>query len=200
MLDAIAQFRENIDRVRTLGGLYLALDSLTTPLIDGSDILRSQIVLSVSALDHYIHEITRVGMLEVFVAKRPPTNAYLKFPVSTNTLMSSNSGRSGLLLFEEEVRERHSYLAFQQPDRVADAIRHFSSCKLWEDVALRMGKTSKEIKTKLQLIVDRRNKIAHEADLDPSYPGVRWAISRADADSVTDYISELCEAIHDVIR
>ncbi len=105
MLDSISQLRENINRVRTLGGLYLALDSLTTPLVDGTDILRSQIVLSVSALDHYIHEITRVGMLEVFSGKRAPTNAYLKFPVSTNTLMANNSGSSGISLLEDEIRD-----------------------------------------------------------------------------------------------
>lgn len=199
MPDAIAQFQENINRARILGGLYLALNSLTTPLVDGSDILRSQIVLSVSALDHYIHDITRVGMLEVFDGKRPPTNAYLKFPVSTNTLMSSNSGGSGLLLFGEEVRERHGFLSFQQPDKVADAVRLFSSCVLWEEVALKMGKAVNEIKTELQLIVDRRNKIAHEADLNPSFPGVRWPISVNDANSVTNYIQELCETIHDVV-
>jgi len=199
MLSSISQFRENISRVGTLGGLYYALDSLTTPLIDGSDILRSQIVLSVSALDHYIHAVARVGMLEVFTGKRPPTGAYLKFPVSANTLMASNSGSSGIDLFEEEIRERHSFLSFQQPDKVADAIRLFSTCKLWEEVGIRMGSTPSEIKTRLQLIVDRRNKIAHEADLDPSFPGIRWPITPSDANSVTDYISEVCETIHSVV-
>ncbi len=199
MLSCITQFRENISRVRTLGGLYCALDSLTTPLIDGSDILRSQIVLSVSALDHYIHAITRTGMLEVFSGKRQATDAYLKFPVSANVLMASNSGSSGIDLFEEEIRERHSFLSFQQPDKVADAIRLFSLCKLWEEVGAIMGSTPTEIKTRLKLIVDRRNKIAHEADLDPSFPGVRWPITSSDADSVTDYISELCETIHAVV-
>ncbi len=62
-----------------------------------------------------------------------------------------------------------------------------------------IGSTPTDIKTRLKLIVDRRNKIAHEADLDPSFPGVRWPITSSDADSVTDYISELCEAIHAVV-
>ena len=188
MLSCIAQIRGNIGRVRTLGGLYCALNSLTTPLVDGSDILRSQIVLSVSALDHYIHAIIRTGMLEVYSGKRPTTDAFLKFPVSADVLMASNSGGSGIALFEEEIRERHSFLSFQQPDRVADAIRLFSSCKLWEEVGAIMGPTPTDIKTRLKLIVDRRNKIAHEADLDPSFPDVRWPITSSDADAVTDYI------------
>ncbi len=199
MLSCITQIRENISRVRTLGGLYCALNSLTTPLIDGSDILRSQIVLSVSALDHYIHAITRTGMLEVYSGKRPTTDAFLKFPVPADVLMASNSGGSGIALFEDEIREQHSFLSFQQPDKVADAIRLFSSCKLWKEVGTIIGSTPTDIKTRLKLIVDRRNKIAHEADLDPSFPGVRWPITSSDADSVTDYISELCEAIHAVV-
>jgi len=138
-------------------------------------------------------------MLEVYSGKRPTTNAFLRFPVSADVLVASNSGSSGIALFEEEIRKRHSFLAFQQPDKVADAIRLFSPCRLWEEVGAIIGSTPTDIKTRLQLIVDRRNKIAHEADLDPSFPGVRWPISSSDADSVTDYISGLCEAMHTVI-
>ena len=161
--------------------------------------LSSQIVLSVSALDHYIHAITRTGMLEVYSGIRPATGAFLKFPVSAGVLMGSNSGGSGIALFEEEIRERHSFLSFQQPDKVADAIRLFSSCKLWEEVGAMMESSPSDIKTRLKLIVDRRNKIAHEAALDPNFLDVRWPITSLDADSVTDYISGLCEAVHAVV-
>jgi hypothetical protein len=43
---------------------------------------------------------------------------------------------------------------------------------------------------------DRRNKIAHEADMDPSYPGARWPISETDVNKALDFIEQLCEAIH----
>ena len=49
--------------------------------LDLTDLLRSQIVMVVSALDHYIHEITRIGMLEVYDGKRPQTPAFLRFQV-----------------------------------------------------------------------------------------------------------------------
>ena len=59
-----------------------------------------------------------------------------------------------------------------------------------------MGAPVEDVKSRLSLIVERRNKIVHEADLDPSYPGVRWPVAKADADGVIDFIEDLCERIH----
>ena len=199
MHNAIKQLRENIKRARNLGGLSNALESLTTPLVDSSDILRSQIVLSVSALDHYVHEITVAGMLDIYIGNRPATNQYLKFPISTSSLMLANTSVNMISILEDEIRQKHSFLSFQQPDKVADAIRLFSGCKLWEDVGVELGMNANDIKTKLKLIVDRRNKIAHEADIDPSFPGARWPITTGDAENTTSFIENTCEAIHRVV-
>ena len=98
--------------------------------------------------------------------------------------------------FEAEVRERHSFLTFQQPDKVADAIRLFSEVKLWQEVAPKMASTEQAVKDQLRLIVDRRNKIAHEADLDPSYPGTRWPIKDSDVEQSLQFLRKLCECIH----
>ena len=82
MIDILEQSRENIERVRSLGRLYDVLSQQATSLPDLTDLLRSQIVLVVRALDHFIHEITRVGMLEVYSGKRPQTPAFLRFQVT----------------------------------------------------------------------------------------------------------------------
>ena len=66
MLNSIEQFREDIGRVRAIGGLYGALGQISVPVLDETDLLRAQFVMAVSALDRYIHEITRVGMLESY--------------------------------------------------------------------------------------------------------------------------------------
>ena len=59
--------------------------------------------------------------------------------------------------------------------------------------------TVPEVKAHLILIVDRRNKIAHEADLDPTYPGTRWPISIVDTTNAVDFIEKICKTIHSVI-
>ena len=199
MLSAIEQFAEDIERVRAIGGLYGALDQLAAPALDETDLLRAQFVMAVSALDRYIHEITRVGMLEVYGGVRPPTNAFLRFQVTMDAAMTGLAGSSGSIWLETEIRERHGFVAFQHPDRIADAVRLFSSCELWPSVASHLGLTVQEVKSELGLIVERRNKISHESDLDPNFPGVRWPISPVDSANAVDFIREVCEAIHTVV-
>ena len=195
---AIQQLRENIERVRVIGGLYEALGRLTTPAVDASDLLRTQIVMAVSTLDHYIHEIARIGMLEVYAGGRPLTAAFQRFQVTMDNVLLGLSAPGVNTWFETEIREKHGFVSFQHPDRIADAVRLFSSCELWPSVASQLGMTVQDVKTQLQLIVDRRHKIVHEADIDPSYPGSRWPISQTDSADAVDFIHNLCEAIHSV--
>ncbi len=186
-----------MDRARHLGGLHDALSSLTTSAVDSSDLLRAQLVLGVSALDYYVHEITVLGMVAVFEGRRPPTPAFLKYRVAMDSVLS---GATGYAWFEADIRERHSYLSFQQPDKIADAIRLFSDVKLWQQVALQLSIPEQDVKARLKLIVDRRNKIAHEADVDPSYPNMRWPITKSDADQSLTYIVQICESIYIAVQ
>jgi hypothetical protein len=192
---AIKQLESNIIRVRALGGIFQALTTMTTPAVDASDILRSQIVMAVSALDHYVHELTLLGMLEVYLGVRQAPPAYLRFEVPVATAVPGIS-TAGSSWFEAIVRQKHNFLSFQHPDNVSAAIRLFSSCELWPTVSKSMGVDTQTLKNRLRLVVDRRNKIAHEADLDPSYPGVRWPISATDAAGVVNFIDDLCHQIH----
>ena len=159
-------------------------------------ILRAQIVLGVSALDYYVHELTLMGMLEVYNGTRAPTSAFLRFRVSMDSVLGNSTSIGASAWFENEVRERHGYASFQEPDRIADAIRHFSDVKLWQEVSGKLSLTDAEVKEQLRLIVNRRNKIAHEADTDPSYPGARWPISETDVENALGFIERMCEAMH----
>lgn len=53
-----------------------------------------------------------------------------------------------------------------------------------------MGTSAKDIKDRLDLIVDRRNKIAHEADIDPSYPDTRWPIDEQLVSDTVGFIEQ----------
>jgi hypothetical protein len=89
-------------------------------------------------------------------------------------------------------------LSFQQPDKIADAIRLISSIELWNLVAIELGMSSADVKTGLKIIIDRRNTIAHEADMDPTNPGFRWTINANMANEATDFIDRIAEAIFKV--
>ena len=157
-------------------------------------------VMAVSALDHYIHEIVRLGMLEIYLKKRPDTHAFKRFFTSLKSPPKGITTPTKHSWFDNEIMIHHSWKSFQQPDKIAETIRLISDVKLWEEVADYMGKTTRNVKQQLGLIVDRRNKIAHEADIDPTFSdGSRWPIDVALVDGVIDFIEEVAEVIYKVI-
>jgi hypothetical protein len=63
-----------------------------------------------------------------------------------------------------------------------------------------MSKPTKDIKQQLNSIVDRRNKIAHEADIDPTFNiGNRWNIDEVLVGNAVDFIEQLVENIHQIL-
>jgi len=63
-----------------------------------------------------------------------------------------------------------------------------------------MGKSAKDVKQELSLIVDRRNKIAHEADIDPTLGlGNRWEIDQVEVSEAVDFIEQVVESIHNIL-
>jgi len=249
MQSALDQFRISIGRVRDLIALHNSVKAQATGALDVSDMLRAALVLAVSALDYYVHEVVTLGMLEIDQGKRfeptPSANttqsAFSRFEVSLGsarrdrliaidiaswleneiqqaqgyaflqksytvsalipTISSSIVNRlNNTSWLEGEIRERLGYQSFQQADKLAEAIRYISEKKLWDVMAVQMTKPAKEIKQQLNSIVDRRNKIAHEADIDPTFNiGSRWNIDEVLVGNAVDFIEMLVESIHQVL-
>jgi RiboL-PSP-HEPN len=249
MQSALDQFRISIGRVRDLIALHNSVKAQATGALDVSDMLRAALVLAVSALDYYVHEVVTLGMLEIHRGHRseptPSANttqsAFTRFQVSlggarqdrlaaidiaswleteiqqahgyaflqqshtisalipaiSNSIVNRLNNASWL---EDEIRERLGYQSFQQADKIADAIRYISDKKLWDEVATKMSKPAKDVKQQLNSIVDRRNKIAHEADIDPTFNiGSRWNIDEVLVGDAVDFIEILVESIHQVL-
>ncbi|MGI0486609.1 HEPN domain-containing protein [Pantanalinema rosaneae CENA516] len=249
MLSALDQFQISIARVRDLISIHNSVKAQSTSALDLSDILRAALVLSVSALDYYIHEVVTLGMIEIHRGQRseptPPPNssqsAFSRFqvslggarqerliatdiaawleneiqqsqgfsflqqsytisallPIISNSILDRLNGASWL---EDEIRERLGYQSFQQPDKIADAIRLISDKKLWDEVAIKLGRSAKDVKQQLSAIVDRRNKIAHEADINPTFGiGSRWYIDETLVNDAVDFIQQVVESIHQVL-
>lgn len=249
MQSALDQFRISIGRVRDLIALHNSVKAQATGALDVSDMLRAALVLTVSALDYYVHEVVTLGMLEIHRGNRSePTpsgnttqSAFSRFQVSLGgarqdrltaidiaswleaeiqqaqgyaflqqsyTVSALIPAISSSILdrlnntswLESEIRERLGYQSFQQADKIADAIRYISDKKLWDEVAIQMTKSAKNIKQQLNSIVDRRNKIAHEADIDPTFNiGSRWNIDELLVGDAVDFIEMLVESIHQVL-
>ena len=249
MQSALDLFHISIGRVRDLIALHNSVKAQATGALDVSDMLRAALVLAVSALDYYVHEVVTLGMLEIHRGQRseptPSANttksAFSRFKVSlggarqerlaaidiaswleteieqthgyaflqqsytvaalipaiSSSVVNRLNNASGL---EDEIRERLGYESFQQPDKIADAIRYISDKKLWDEVANKISRPAKDIKQQLNSRVDRRNKIAHEADIDPTFNiGNRWNIDEVLVGNAVDFIEQIVESIHQVL-
>lgn len=197
MQPAIEQFRINIVRVRNLGELTKTLNAQTTAALDLSDILRAEIVLAVSALDHFVHEIVRLGMLEAYRNERQRTRSFQNFRVSLSSVSHAISDSPNQDWLEQEIRIRHGYRSFQNYDNIAEAMRLVSELNVWSEVSKRIGIDIQQTKDTLGLIVNRRNQIAHEADMNPSYSSISpWPIDEDMVDEAVRFIERIAEAIY----
>lgn len=191
----IDRFQHNIAIARHLMGLSSTLDSQTTDALDTSDILRASLVMAVSAWDHYVHEVVQEGVVEIYLGTRPETDSYSRFPVSLAGVRQSQDDLHATAWLEEAVRHKHGHRAFQQPDQVADACRLVSDTPLWPTLSAELRVPTWTLKIRLKLIVDRRNKIAHEADIDPSDPPLRWPITTKTVDDAISFFESIAAAI-----
>lgn len=197
MSSSILHFKNRIQELKDLTSTIDQIDGMTTRALDITDLYRSQIVLAISSLDHFIHEFVLEEMIEIYNGTRAASSGYNRFSIPISTVQSSRPPDN---IISSHIREKHSWLSFQDPDKIADAIRLISEKKLWEEVAPSFGLSPGDLKAKLKLVVDRRNKIAHESDLDPTNPGVKWSISSTDVRDVILFTEKLVTAIYDKIK
>jgi hypothetical protein len=197
MNNSIKQFNNSIQNIRDLTSTIERLDNITTNLVDFSDLYRSQIVLVISSLDHFIHEFVLEEMLEIYNGRRNATNSFNAFTVPISSFLQFRPTDS---FIASHIRQKNSWLSFQDPDKIADAIRHISDKKIWEEVSPEFRLNAGDIKTKLKLVVDRRNKIAHEADIDPSFPSRKWPISITDVRETIDFIEKLANELYRKVK
>lgn len=197
MKASIEDFLEDLGRVKDLHQTVIALRAQTTPAVDLDDVLRAEYVLAVSAFDRFMHEFVRLGMLETASGRRKATSHFQRYQVGLGAAVSSDP--LGVWL-DGEIRTRNSLLSFQRADKVADAVRLIGDVKLWEEVGNLLGASASDTKNRLNLVVDRRNKIAHEFDRDPSSPGSRWPINEAILKDTVTFLEQVARAIFDVAK
>ncbi len=180
-----------------------------TSALQPEELLRAEWASRVSALDLYVHELVAQNLLKIFEGNRPSCPGFGRFQISNDALMriqSTSVPAERSTAFDLEVRTRLSRISYQYPDDIADGVRLVSSCELWNEVALKMGASPSTIKavkdsakTRLSLIVARRNKIVHEGDLQPTVPRTPWPITAGDVADVANFIHAIVTAIDAIV-
>lgn len=202
MKNAKEHFQQNIERVKNLAKIYAAIDTQETLSLELNDILRAEYVMLVSALDYFIHEVVRIGMLDIYQNKRKTTKPFEEFILSTDrkillkkAIMEEKSNQ----WLDYQIRFRNGFKSFQQADKIENAIALIKNISLWDEVANILNEDAKDLQKRLNFIIERRNQIAHEADIEPTYQELR-NIESTDVNDSIIFIEELVNAIYLVCR
>jgi hypothetical protein len=186
---------------KTIMSVYDYLDQKIQRPMDYSDLLRWQWIQAVSALDKFVHDIVRVGMLHIYTGYRNPTNKYLTFTIDLKThLQIIQDSNTAISIFEKQILLKNGYLAFQDPDKISDALSYIWDEKnKWKVISDIIGMSESDVKTQLRNISIRRNQMVHESD----YPGnlmQRQTIAKDDVTEVVSFIEKVAESIYNAVK
>jgi hypothetical protein len=197
------------NRADLFATLHAFVSSNATAALKPEELLRAEWAIRVSALDLYIHEVVSQNLLKIFQGLRPTCPGYSRLQVSSDMLMQIHSNGPGILsdnVFDREIRTKLERVTYQAPDDIADGIRMVSPISLWSEIAKFHGATGGAIVTEaaalkgaLTQIVNRRNKIVHEGDLQPGIPRQPWPIIRQDVDDVKLTIQRIVDGVEGTV-
>lgn len=103
-------------------------------------------------------------------------------------------------ILENIVINNHKYLAFQDPDKITQALSLiWMEEHKWQKIAIEMSANEKDVKTELRNIVIRRNQIVHEGDLD-IFTRELQAIEAADVVRSVLFIENLGNSIFKLVK
>lgn len=193
-------FERNIVEVKLLTEIYRFAKSNLTAL-DLSDILRSEIVMAVSAFDCLLHDIVKSKMMDKLSEPDSQSKSLQEFPIPLNVvqdLISQPSEEARQTILSVTIKQIIHKDSYQSARNIDNALRLISVNNIWFKIKDRLGLSVEDIKSTLGLIIRRRNKICHEADIDP-LTNKKIQIDENDVIDMIDFIHELGIAIYDKI-
>jgi len=201
MRNAIALFNTNIIAAKQAGDIYDYLTRSVTSPLSFDDLLRSQIVYSVSAFDKLIHDLVRIGMVEIFTGNRPATAKYLNESISLKIYadLIATSIPPKEHIFEQALFQKFKVISYQHPEKVADGLSYiWNESQKWQKIAGKMGWSDSVAQKTLRLIADRRNVIVHEADIDP-VTNMKLNITKLECAEITAFLHRCGNEISDLV-
>lgn len=200
---AIEQFSENIKSAKDLCAVYNLINDGDVSM-DVTEVLRAAIVMGVSALDCFIHNLIVGEIVDVYAGESSNEfNQNLLKPSENIFELLSILSKDKTVQLQRVEKKLHRVLekkTFQDPAVIADNMKKIGINDLWSRV---VGKENinysvQDIKDKLELIVNRRNVIAHEADIDRTTRD-KNEISDIETLDYINFIELLCNTMYEVV-
>lgn len=201
MIQADHNFSNNVKRVDDLGAIYDEVIRLAPLLTDqASQILRAQFVLIVSAFDTYIHDVVRIGIIQQYEGVRSPAKGLSRLAISYTNMIDFNSQPPLMKIptLDRIIRNTNAADSYQSSTNVEYALGLIGISKIWSTASLTIGGNGDDVKKRLDLIVRRRNQIAHESDFNPA-TGNQYPIDRAQVSQTITFIKDLVNAIKSLL-
>lgn len=190
-------FIKQLNLTQNSEAVYLQL-SQKMPLFDSSDLLRWEWVQCISALDKFIHDIVRVGILEIYQGQRVCTKKYKKFNLSIEDAkqLSTMNITDAIPVLDEIVKKQLGFLSFENPDNIADGLGYiWNQSDKWAVLSEDMEMEKDDCKKYLHNIVLRRNQIVHESDYIDAF-GERQTINLSSVVEMRSFIEKLGDSIN----
>ena len=203
MRNALNTFNRNMDSIKTLHAIHEQFVKIYTAL-DLSEILRAEYVLIVSAFDCFLHDIVQNYMhhitFEIDDTALIP-NEYRKFKMPLDTLKSilEASDETKKQILHIALKKSLSEFSFESSKTVESAMSYIGVNKVWTKIAGLLGVGAEDIKKQLDMIIFRRNCIAHQADIANYTDESKQLIEREDVDEVINFIERITNIINTLV-
>ncbi len=192
-------FDENIAAIRDQ--FSLADDLLAQHKEEhAKNVWRSQIMFLDSALDFYVHELSKYGILKIFNGEWGKTEKYKNLGLTMEVLEQGilhAEDQNWLADFLDRTLGKDTYMNY---DSVKDQL-NLVGIKV-QDVADRAfyvrgstDPTKEKMQRQLNLLFFRRNRIGHQADRE-SKNAQRSDIAKAEVEEFLDDVEKIVSAIH----
>lgn len=185
---ALNQFKLIIKDTQQMTTVY---EHFNVSILD--DLLRWQWTQAVSALDKYIHDIIKIGLIKTFNKEITPTNSFNSFSIPISIIEDSSLVSHA---FEQFIVKKLAFNSYQTAEKINEGLSLiWTEPHKWQTISIKMGMEKKTLTKKLTLIAQRRNQIVHQSDY-PSFYLEKEKLNPTQTADVISFIDQLVEIIH----
>lgn len=200
MINTLVNLHEHIENASAFSILHKSLEKHTKNVLPIDEVLRAQIVFVVSAFDYFIHEIIRHSILQLFFKSYTSSVIFKNINIPLNTVKEIlHNEEDQYELLNQEIYRLNSYKSFQSPENISQALSVIGIKDIWPTIGSYMDVDKETAKKKLRLIVQKRNCIAHQSDMDTIF-NQKNPISTANTEESTIFIIQLSNVIFEIVN
>ena len=167
--------------------------NLTSPMKE--ELFRAEVVMLVSALDYYLYEVLKTGIIQIYLNDRECTERFTNLRVPMRYVTSALENPESNEWLSEAIVEIFGTTSFQSVKQIKFVLSVISSStgnQLFRSVADNLPITKSQLEISITSLCQRRHQIAHNCDIPPN-SDVK--------DSITiEYLQENIQLLRDFVN